>query len=174
MLFASELEGWIKKRGRAEQAWQGLCLLLVLGILWSVVTAGLSPMRQLERLSPENPNQPLENAPYQIHEEVIVRAPYFGLYISHDSGDISESHLNEEVVGIMFSKNPKFSQVILRAEDGFDKIYRIGESVKSGIVIQTIYPTEIVISNHGKLERLNLAKQKLRFKSPAPPLKLNP
>lgn len=166
MLFANNFDK-LKQNISIDVLWLILCSGLVFGIIWTLVVALFSSATPLET----RPSSSSALIPSPVDTAVLMNAPFFGKYLSSVI-DISESQLEEGVVGILFAENPDASQVILRSEDGFDKMYRIGESVRAGVMIQSIDLNEIVISNHGKLERLAMPEQKLTSESPPPPLPL--
>ncbi|MCX7115531.1 MAG: hypothetical protein NTW08_06460 [Gammaproteobacteria bacterium] len=171
MSFASNLEQWRKREWTREQAWLALCAVLLLGILWNGIAACLNPMRASEG-EVQVFNDKLLGQPYQMHENLLLTAPYFGVYATAIKEPVVASALDIKVVGILFSNHAASSQVVLRNEAGFDKLYRIGDAVKTGVVIDAIHPDGVVVSNNGKLERLSLPENTLKFDSPAAPLKL--
>lgn len=113
------------------------------------------------------------NLPKIVTQGSWLKAPIFGIYVSNFKDlDISLSRLSYVVVGVMFSKNAKESQVVIRAEDGFDKVYHEGDWIEEGLQIKTITPQSVIILNHDKVEKLNLPKTILNFEQALKPLQM--
>lgn len=102
----------------------------------------------------------------------VFTVPLFGEYIPANLGDadIKQSMLDAEIVGIMFDNKEKYSQVIIKAGGGQEKVYSIGDSLPGGAIIKRISPDGIVVLHNGALESLSLPKNELIFEAPAKPL----
>lgn len=96
----------------------------------------------------------------------------FGDYVPANLSDteIKKSMLDVEVVGIMFSDKEKDSQVIIRANNGEEKYYVVGDTLPGGAVIKHISTQGVVVLHNGSLESLSLPKNELLFEKPARPL----
>ncbi len=92
----------------------------------------------------------------------------FGKYISNQFGDanIRPSILDLRVIGVMFSKDKKKSQVLLHLANGAERVFKIGDIIPGGAKILLISRDGIVVSRDGILERLNLPKDELIFDKP--------
>lgn len=145
-------------------------VIVLLGIVWNFIGALRRPAIWLPDVTQQRDH--FQQSP-PLHGERLLHVPYFGRYVADNGEDVELSTLKVKVVGVLFSEDQNASQILLRSESGFDKLYRIGEAVKEGVVIQAIYPNGMLISNHGKLERINLPQDRLKFGTPPVPLKLN-
>lgn len=163
------VQTWLQNEGSLNLLWLGLSLLFGLGILWNI--AGVVIYSVDQEILPSLEDKPMK-ATYQMHKDVILNAPYFGVYVNQVDQTISLSPLSEQIVGIMFSKDPFASQVILRTEDGFDKVYHIEDTIKPGVVIRSIHPDSIIILNQGRLEKLGIKAERLQFEPAPGPLNL--
>lgn len=162
MLSINELESWLSNALEKELYWVGVCIILGIGSLWN----GWAVYEALTSLTMPLPiERPVQEPIPQ------WRTALFGLYATHGE-IIAMAHLEEAIVGLLFSENPKQSQVILRAENGFDKIYHEGDILKSGITIYAIRPTGIILSNHGEFEKLEMVKTEIHFDEVPEPLPL--
>lgn len=99
-----------------------------------------------------------------------LSTPFFGVYTPQLSDEaIERSRLNYEIVGILFSPDAKLSQVVLRDDSGAEKVYRVGESLQSEVLIKAIEAHRVVLSNQGNWESLSLPENELRFEHPPKP-----
>lgn len=89
----------------------------------------------------------------------------FGTYIpaNFKGLHIQQSLLDVRVVGILYSVNEQQSEVLLRAGSGDEKVYHVGDDIPGDALIKKIEPHSIVILSHGKLERIQLPKNPLKF-----------
>lgn len=109
------------------------------------------------------------------HAAVNTNAPLFkqalfGNYLQ-GGGDIKESDLDVELVGILYDSKQINSQVIIRSANGIEKTYNIGDALPGGAIIKQINQQGVVVLYNGALERLHLPKLELHFEAPAKPLK---
>ncbi|MDF1758609.1 MAG: type II secretion system protein N [Legionellaceae bacterium] len=97
----------------------------------------------------------------------------FGRYIPKQLGDasIQPSVLNLKVLGVMYSKNKKDSQVIIQLPHGIERTFKNGDIIPGGATILHISVDGVIVTRDGVLERLNLPKTKLIFDKPLKPLK---
>lgn len=90
---------------------------------------------------------------------------FFGTYIPIElqNNEIKQSLLNLEIVGIIFSELENESEVIIKLENGKNKIFKTGQFLHSGIQINQIMPENIIVKRNGILESLSFPKQDLEF-----------
>lgn len=165
MLFANDATLWVKQHVPINWLWKGLCLFFIFAIMWNVVSVFSTepPIQSIDVPSTE----PLRLKKIQMVKH--LEAPLFGVYVPQGA-DIAASKLSYVVVGIMYAKDERYSQVVLRNEVGFDVIYHQNEFLKSGVQLKSIQPDGVIILNQGRLERLSLPKNDLRFDPPPAPL----
>lgn len=103
----------------------------------------------------------------------IIKASLFGVYVSNDlsDGSVKKSMLNVTLVGILFAGNMEDSQVIIRAENGEEKTYKIGDTIPGDAVVKRITANGVLVERQGALESLSLPKNELIFEPVAKPLK---
>ena len=97
---------------------------------------------------------------------------FFGDYVPKNlsDADVKQSMLDLTVVGIMFADSEEASHVIIRAANGREKTFGVGDSLPGGAIIKRITPDGVLISRNGALESLSLQKKALIFEPPAKPL----
>lgn len=146
-------------------------LIVLLMMIWVVeLIHFFQPLN--ESNSQPNPTEMIvKNESITLNSPVFKKS-VFGNYLPHNlnADMIKESMLNVEVVGILLSPNDKDSQVILRNEEGEEKIYSSGDSLPAGAIIKRISKEGVVILHNGVLESLSLPKNDLTFESKAKPL----
>lgn len=142
-----------------------VALILLLLQLFSI----LQPLKQTTA------GQKITNSPTEksiiTADSSLFSTPLFGDYLPNPSDTtIRQSSLDIELAGIMYSVNPKDSQVLIRINGGNDSFYVIGDELPGGAVIKQINKKGIVIFYHGVLESVSLPKHTLLFDKPAQPL----
>lgn len=101
------------------------------------------------------------------NNQLALKTPLFGSYIPA-AQEIKESLLALEVVGIMYDKNEKNAQVLLRAANGEENVYGINDSLPGGAIIKKINMDSIVVLHNGALERIRLPKSEISNDAPLP------
>ncbi|OGV26544.1 MAG: hypothetical protein A3F18_01840 [Legionellales bacterium RIFCSPHIGHO2_12_FULL_37_14] len=169
MLSVNETLAWIKENFILEWVWIALSGLFSLFFLINLIIF----INFEINVYPTVPSAKPVNLPKQITTGSWLQTPIFGMYVPHlNDKDISVSALSYVIVGILYSKKNKDSQVIIRNDDGFEKIYFEGAELRAGITVKHIRPREIIILNHGRIEKLNLPKTALHFEPAQKPLSM--
>lgn len=75
--------------------------------------------------------------------------------------------LNLEVVGIILATKEEDSKVIIRASDGTEAVYYIGDTLPGGALIKRITEEGILVMRNGELESLSFPRNELIFEPPA-------
>jgi general secretion pathway protein C len=103
----------------------------------------------------------------------ILNSSLFGVYVPDNlSGEnVKKSMLNVTLVGILFANKIADSQVIIRASNGEEKTYKIGDIIPGGAAIKRIMAEGLLVEQNGTLESLSLPKNDLTFEPVAKPLK---
>jgi len=96
----------------------------------------------------------------------------FGVYTppEQQSTGIAPSKLKVELIGIMYSDNPADSLVIIKKSNGEEQGFKVGDTLDSNAVIDSISPNGIVVKHNGSLERINFQMDELIFEPVAKPL----
>lgn len=151
---------------QTTHALMGVSVILCCLILWN----GWS-LYDGQALFSTSISQAFNEREIEDHLPSSLNSPFFGQYKpTLLDQSIEHSQLADVVVGIMFSKVSNLSQVVIRNEQGVERVYRVGEPLRPGITIEAIEPFHIVVSNQGRLERLSLHKNDLRFEPSPQPL----
>jgi general secretion pathway protein C len=105
--------------------------------------------------------------------ESVLNASLFGIYVPTDLNEnsVKKSMLNVTLVGILFADKMDDSQVIIRASNGEEKTYRVGDTIPGDAVVKRIMAGGVLVERHGALESLSLPKNELTFEPVAEPLK---
>lgn len=107
--------------------------------------------------------------PLNAKAHVFTRA-LFGEYLSLEDGRIGRSSLDLTIEGIIYSSIQKDALVSLRGSSGDVKVYAVGDKLPGGAVIKKILKDSVVVQYRGKLERISLPVNELRFDKPLKPL----
>lgn len=96
----------------------------------------------------------------------------FGKYVPQDltSTEIKVSKLNIEVVGILFAKNEKESQVTIKTSNGEENTYSVGDTIPGDAVIKRIMPNGLLVEYNGAIESLSFPENRLSFEPVPKPL----
>lgn len=146
-----------------------VCLLMAVLILWNLISFLITSDKVEVSAMPKFQN----NDQNQIDlKSPLFTNSLFGLYLPENSDDamIKQSMLDLKVVGILYSKNPKNAQVIIKVAGGTEKSFSVDETLPGDVVIKRILPNSVVVQHNGALESLSLPKNELIFQTPAKPL----
>lgn len=108
-------------------------------------------------------------------ETDISKLHLFGEYIPKalGKGNVPQTLLDLKLVGVMLSKPPEYSQVLLAVGGGREKVYRLGSEIPGGAKIIRILANGIIIRHNGQYESLKLPQEKLEYNKPAKPLEFD-
>ncbi len=151
---------------------QLVCVILAI-ILMTQVTYyifALSDIRHVDKL--ESPQPITINQLSQTEIQTDLKAHLFGEYLPKELSDlnIKRSMLDLQVVGILFATRMRDSNVIIRAENGQEATYHVGDTLPGGAIIKQISAGGIVVKHNGQLESLTLPKSELIFQPPPKPM----
>jgi general secretion pathway protein C len=154
---------------------QGVSLLLVALLAWqlSLLLWALVPQPGLPRSDrvESGRRMPTQDKPSAGLDQQVARiaaAELFGKVVERSSArpqpvqDAPTSTLNYKLRGIYYSQDKALASAILQKGSGKSQFYRLGDEIDDGIYIDRILPGHILISRHGKLEKLLLEKPKVR------------
>lgn len=139
-------------------------------ILMELFSLRMSPV-QAPTLPATSIDIPAENQPGTF--DAILKASLFGIYVSNDLNEntVKKSMLNVTLVGILFADNIQDSQVIIRAANGEEKNYSVGDTIPGEAMIKRITASGILVERNGALERLSFPANELIFEPVPKPLK---
>ncbi|TAL61544.1 MAG: general secretion pathway protein GspC, partial [Legionella sp.] len=100
----------------------------------------------------------------------LLNASLFGIYMPNDLNSVKKSMLDVTLVGILFANNLEDSQVIIKAANGDELNYKLGDSIPGDATIKKITANGVLVERNGILESLSLPKNALTFEPAAEPL----
>jgi general secretion pathway protein C len=111
---------------------------------------------------PPPTSEPAASAAKTVDLNSIAAADLFGHYQppAHPGaivGPVKDTHLNLSLLGI-FAWDEKNSRALIAAQGGEEKPYAIGDTVSSGVTLQSIFPDRVILARNGRLEALRLNK----------------
>lgn len=139
-----------------------ICLIF-LQLLHLILGPRIAPLAALERKTVPVTSE-------QTYQHAILEAALFGQYVPVRVGAVKQSNLDLKIVGILFAKDPHASQVVIRAVNGEERIYTVGDALPGGAKITRIVAEGILILHDGQFERLSLDKNDLHFDMAPKPL----
>ena len=83
------------------------------------------------------------------------------------SGDLPETNLQLTLQGVLTMPDVGRSSAIIANSEGSGRVYRPGELLPGGAILDKVMADKVIIKNRGKLEELPLARKKLQF-APVP------
>lgn len=143
--------------------WQNLLIyfFIILFCFLSLkeIMSGINFLRQSSKTI--QPQQKINNKVTKEQDYQFRPSSLFGIYLpKQDYTTIKKTRLDVNLVGILFSKKSKQSQVLISSGNNEAKLYTVGEELPQGAVIKKITPLEVIILYNGDLERLTLRKNK--------------
>lgn len=146
-----------------------ILILAFLAFIWELIRAFHSTKQISAESKPLNLGDKQESI--QLNS-LLFKTALFGDYVPANisEGDIKQSSLDVEVVGIMFATKENESQVILRISGGKEEFFVIDDNLPGGAIIKRISKEGVVVLHNGVLESLSLPKNELIFDEPAKPL----
>lgn len=102
--------------------------------------------------------------------DAVLHTSFFGEYVPNDLTNVKKSMLDVTLVGILFTGRLNDSQVIIRAANGEELNYKLGDSIPGDALIKKITANGVLVERNGALESLSLPKNDLTFKPEAEPL----
>jgi type II secretory pathway component PulC len=106
-------------------------------------------------------------------KKINISAQYFGVISPYQAGIKGvgmPSTIRAEVVGILYAKPKKDSQVVLKMGMQDEKVYCIGDEIQPGVILIQINKDNIVFNHNGHIETLGLPKERLIIEPPPKPL----
>jgi type II secretory pathway component PulC len=80
-----------------------------------------------------------------------------------ETGLVPITSLQLQLVGVIQTIPEGNSRVIISKAGNPGKVYRIGDSLTSGVKINAVTPTGVILDNSGSLEKLPLSRPPLQF-----------
>lgn len=142
-----------------------VAVALFLGQLWDFFLTKATVPQSLEASQKKE-------APTKLNtSSAVFTVSMFGKYVPTLSElEIKQSTLDVELVGILFSTNPKESQILVRIKPGDERTFMLGDVLPGGAKIHEIHKKGIVVLFDGSLESLSLPQNELLFEKPPKPL----
>jgi general secretion pathway protein C len=149
-----------------------ICLGLTLLILWQVIAGVILFWHTTQHV---NQQETVPYIPQDTNQETQnqgLRTAFFGEFVPRtiDDGNVKQSMLNLNIVGIIFAEKEDNSEVIIQSATGEQKAFGVGDTLPGGVVIKRITSEGVLVSRNGTLESLSFPKVELNFEQPAEPL----
>lgn len=142
------------------------CFFLLGLIVWQITAGVLAVYQYHSRNGPVMVEKKPEK-PRQTVSESMLNRPLFGEYIPENLGEIQQSILNLQVVGIIFADQEEQSQVIIRLANEEEVLFKVNDTLPGGAVIKKITKDGVLVLRNGILESLSFPKNELIFEPPA-------
>jgi general secretion pathway protein C len=109
------------------------------------------------------PAPPVASAAKDSDLTTIAAAHLFGQYQAPradavDVRKLKQSTLNLNLLGV-FAWTPKLSRAIIQPQGGEAKPFAIGDTIVSGVTLNSVLPDRVILSRNGKLEALLLNRE---------------
>ncbi|OJX98202.1 MAG: hypothetical protein BGO90_08360 [Legionella sp. 40-6] len=158
-----DFQSWLSPKHAQKISWILIAFFGVL-IIYQLSTLRLRP-DGLETQAPAVGFPIAQNISYK----ELFNSSLFGAYVTElNENTVKKSLLNVTVVGILVAGSN--SQVIIRAANGEERVYRLNDKIPGDAIIKKITVQGIVVERHGVLESLSLPKSELNFEPVAKPL----
>lgn len=89
----------------------------------------------------------------------LVEAHLFGQSPTGDAAILPVTSLPWRVTGIIKGTTNENSKVIISIDSQPGKIYHVGDSLPSGIIVNAVTKEDVILNNSGRLEKLSLPRQ---------------
>jgi type II secretory pathway component PulC len=136
-------------------------IVLALGILWKIgsTAQGIWSSNRAVQAQPFR-------APIKINTNLLSSYHLFGAYASN-LGNLPLASLGVTLIGIFADNNNK-STALITLSGGQSKFYHVGDKLAPNVVIDKILPYSVVVQHNGRLEKLAMPIQPLKFSNELP------
>jgi general secretion pathway protein C len=159
---------------------QGLSVVLVIAIAWQLVQLTWmllepTPSADLEPLA-ASATPPAR--PKGVDVQAITNAKLFGTAESSEpaQGPAPETQLPLVLSGVLAAEDPEKGWALIGDSAQQTKVFFVGDSVRSGARLHSVYPDRVILDRNGTLETLALPKRNtgtLSVSRPPPPPQTN-
>jgi general secretion pathway protein C len=159
---------------------QALSVVLVIAIAWQLVQLTwmlLEPTPSAE-LEPLAASTTAPARPKGVDVQAIINAKLFGTAQSSEpaQGPAPETQLPLVLSGVFAAEDPEKGWALIGDSAQQSKVFSVGDSVRSGARLHSVYPDRVILDRNGTLETLALPKRNtgtLSVARPAPPPETN-
>jgi general secretion pathway protein C len=156
---------------------------LVIGIAWQLVQLMWLLLDREPEVSTTIAPAPaaVVNAPRQtVNVQAIVDAHLFDVpqQAVADASEAPQTQMNLVLAGTWASEDPKNGYAFIGESATTARMYAVGKSVRSGTVLNAVYPDRVILETNGRLEALRLPRLSsanlTALASPPPPPQRTP
>ena len=159
---------------------QALSVVLVIAIAWQLVQLTwmlLEPTPSAE-LEPLVASTTPPARPKGVDVQAIVNAKLFGTAQGGEptQGPAPETQLPLVLSGVFAAEDPEKGWAMIGDSAQQTKVFSVGDSVRSGTRLHSVYPDRVILDRNGTLETLALPKRNtgaLNVARPTPPPQTN-
>ena len=159
---------------------QALSVVLVIAIAWQLVQLTwmlLEPTPSAE-LEPLVASTTAPARPKGVDVQAIVNAKLFGTAQGGEptQGPAPETQLPLVLSGVFAAEDPERGWAMIGDSAQQTKVFSVGDSVRSGTRLHSVYPDRVILDRNGTLETLALPKRNtgtLSVARPTPPPQTN-
>jgi general secretion pathway protein C len=159
---------------------QALYVFLVIAIAWQLVQLTwmlLEPAPSAE-LEPLAASTTPPARPKGVDVQAIINAKLFGTAESSEpaQGPAPETQLPLVLSGVFAAEDPEKGWALIGDSAQQSKVFSVGDSVRSGARLHSVYPDRVILDRNGTLETLALPKRNtgtLSVSRPPPPPETN-
>ncbi|PXV66190.1 type II secretion system protein C (GspC) [Sinimarinibacterium flocculans] len=155
---------WYERHGRRLPPLANLALAIVVAWLLSKMVWALMPVPEAARWQPPPPPPAPARAGRTPSAGIdrLLAAQLFGRYEAEAAPagnveDAPDTRLSLNLLGILAGADRE-SRALIGTSNGEEKPYAIGDTVVSGVKLQSIFADRVILSRAGKLETLRLNK----------------
>jgi general secretion pathway protein C len=159
---------------------QALSVVLVIAIAWQLVqlTWMLLEPRPSAELEPLAASTTPPARPKGVDVQAIISAKLFGTAESSEpaQGPAPETQLPLVLSGVFAAEDPEKGWALIGDSAQQSKVFSVGDSVRSGARLHSVYPDRVILDRNGTLETLALPKRNtgtLSVSRPPPPPETN-
>lgn len=143
-----------------------LCVILVLAIAWQLVQfTWLLLDRPAQNAPATSPPPTPANAGARKGPDInqIVNAHLFGVEQAEQSQatEARPTQMNLLLTAVFATNDPKQGLAIIGESATTANVYSVGDAVRSGTVLHSVFPDKVILDNGGQLETLALPTQSL-------------
>jgi len=164
---------WLERASRNLPAW--VSVVLVLAIAWQLVQLTWLLLGRGQPGDPLPLPTPVPGASARApgpNLQAIVDAHLFGVQQAPAAADPAaapETQMNLVLSAIFAANDPAKGLAIIGETGAAAKVYLVGEAVRPGTTLRSVYPDRVLLDRGGTLEALTLPTQRLAGQALPPP-----
>jgi len=158
-VLLQRIKGLIERQNFLPLLLGGILGLLIFYSIIQTVQFFYSEFQGSNQLSKvKNSREQLQSNDTNSQTNIVAAAANLHLF-GHSlstSKDIPLTALNLKLTGIFFGESEKDSKASIIYNDQVEKLYSINDTLPNGVVIERIFPKEVILKYNGELQKLTL------------------